>query len=161
MQRLAIQATPALTATVDAVKISESWSRYATFSGKASDNARKLAFAGLAIVWVLSGGGVGNASTVQIEDELVFVSLCLVLALVFDFVQYGYLSWAWRHFAHAKEKALKADAEENGKGEAWRDVEFDAPDEIPVVAEVFYWCKQVAVAAGYVVLLAHMIDRLL
>lgn len=110
----------------------------------ASDVARKLAFAGIAVVWIFSGGGVGNASTVRIEEGFAVAAFLLVAALVCDFLQYVYLTIAWKRFVSEKELEVQA-------GRSAKD--FLAPADMDVPAQRFWKAKMLLVALGSGVLL--------
>jgi len=73
----------------------KNWER----TGRASDVARQLSFAGIAAVWVMRDGAG------RLVDGLMVPLVMFILALALDFVQYFWASVAWPYWARAKEKA--------------------------------------------------------
>ena len=77
---------------------------YYWFSGKASDVARQLAFAGIAFLWIFrvttDGGPV-------IPRDLVLPAVLFALALAFDLLQYISATVIWGWFKRSEEKKLK------------------------------------------------------
>jgi hypothetical protein len=138
------------------VKHSAALDRWYVASAKASDTSRQLAFAGIAVVWVLSGGA-DAPTTATVSGELVGALLAFVVALLCDFLQYAVQSLLWRMFSRKKEKALRAQYD---SAPGWRDEEFSVPVALNVPGEVFFWSKLVAVATGYVVLGSQLVHRL-
>lgn len=131
--------------------------RWYLASGQASDNARSLAFAGIAVVWVLSGGG-DNPTAVSIEDALILPLLAFVTTLFLDFLQYALQSLLWRIFSRRTETRLRR--EHNGDP-AWREAEIEGRVARNVPGEACFWGKQVALGVGYVFLGAELMNRLL
>jgi hypothetical protein len=69
-----------------------------TFSGKASDLNRQLAFAGIAIIWLFKKD---NFVGLSIPRELLWPGALIVLSLVFHYVV---ASVIWRYFYRSQEK---------------------------------------------------------
>lgn len=134
------------------MKIGDAWGVYFDHSGRASDVMRKLAFSGIALVWIFSGGNLGNASRVRIRGKLTLPLALMVLALAMDFLQYVYLAMAARRFAGSKESELQ---KEHPAG--WEREEFEYPKWIARRAErLFFFPKLVVVSVGYVWLLIRL-----
>lgn len=122
---------------------------YSYFSGKASDVARQLAFAGFAAIWLFHVTVEGNGPALpQVFLEPLRL---LVAALAFDLAQYMWATAVWGIFqfrtAAKVKEALDAEVE-------------DAPNWFNWGTLAFFWAKLVAVAAGYVHLyyaVRHMI----
>jgi hypothetical protein len=79
---------------------------YVRHSTKASDVARQLSLAGLAVVWIFKsdqGGGV-----YAVPHALMWPSLILVAALFSDLMQYVWGSLVWGAFQRIKEKQILA-----------------------------------------------------
>ena len=76
------------------------------FSGILSDNARKLTFAGIAIVWIFKQGENGLYT---IPDVLKTAMLLFVASLSLDLLQYIYQTIVWGCFYTYKENKLKHD----------------------------------------------------
>jgi hypothetical protein len=66
-----------------------------TFSEKASENIRKLTFAGIGIIWIFKTSEVNMPLFPQ---ELFFPLLMLAITLFFDFFQYLIAYIIWRMF---------------------------------------------------------------
>jgi hypothetical protein len=73
-----------------------------TFSGKASDLSRQLAFAGLAIIWLFKRD---NLAGLSIPRELLWPGVLIVLSLGLDMLHYVSASAIWRYFYRSQEKA--------------------------------------------------------
>ena len=71
------------------MKIHEIRDAYYEASGTVSDISRQLAFAGIAVIWVLKvGDGSGG---IPFSSELVIPLYCFVSALGLDLLQYVYI----------------------------------------------------------------------
>jgi hypothetical protein len=68
--------------------------RYYTYTEKASDLCRQLAFAAIAILWALNNG-TGSS----LPRAWLLVGLCVVATLMLDFFQYLFGAAAWRYQA--------------------------------------------------------------
>lgn len=117
---------------------------YQYFSGKLSDNSRKLAFAGIAIVWIFKQEENG---TYVIPDILKAAMLLFVFSLSFDLLQYIYQTITWGLFHRCNEK--KFDGRE--------DVDVLAPCWLNWPAIVLLWLKIMALAAGYYCMLRFLL----
>jgi hypothetical protein len=73
-----------------------------TFSGKASDLNRQLAFAGIAIIWLFKKD---NLAGLSIPRELLWPGVLIVLSLGLDMLHYVVASVVWRYFYRSQEKA--------------------------------------------------------
>ena len=85
------------------MKLSDYTKDYYEFSGKASDITRNLAFAGIALVWILKGG---TATTLRIQHELLIPLALFVLCLGFDLLQYIAATCVWGIFQWYQERKL-------------------------------------------------------
>lgn len=65
---------------------------YQELSGIASDVARQLSFAGIALVWVFRSG---SEESVSVPDALVLPALLFALSLAFDLLQYIVSAATW------------------------------------------------------------------
>ena len=115
---------------------------YQEFSGKLSDNTRKLAFAGIAIVWIFKQGKNG---TFILPDLLKLAILMFVITLSFDLLQYIYQTIIWGFFHRYYEKKF---------GE---DYELTAPKYFNWPAIFFFWSKVIVLVAGYVFVIRFML----
>ncbi len=77
------------------MKLQDYRETYYTYSGKASDFNRQLAFASIAVIW-LCKKDVGGGPT--IPPQLYLPTLVLVLSLALDLAQYCVGSIIWRSF---------------------------------------------------------------
>ena len=114
------------------------------FSRMLSDNARKLAFAGIAIVWIFKQGENGSYT---IPEALKTVMLMFVVSLSFDLLQYIWQTAVWGSFYTYKEKKLNHD----------ENADFLAPTIFNKVAYVIFWFKTIALVIGYVFMLRFLL----
>jgi len=77
------------------MKLSDYINTYYEFSGKASDVARNLAFAGIAFVWIFK---VDAKPAPRIPRELLIPTLLLALTLACDLLQYISATCVWGVF---------------------------------------------------------------
>lgn len=123
------------------------WGAYQEFSGLASSVSRQTAFAGIAVVWVLSNNEPGN---VALPADLLWPSLFLVGALVCDFLQYFVSSVVWHFYAKYKERELGVDY----------DGDDPHPSQLNLPGVVFYYGKCLAVMAGYFFLAKYIFEAI-
>lgn len=83
------------------MKLQDYRADFYTFSGKASDLSRQLAFAGIALIWLFKKDNTGQLS---IPPDLVVPGIFIVCALGFDLIHYCLASLIWRWFYRSKEK---------------------------------------------------------
>jgi hypothetical protein len=124
------------------MKVKDYMKVYQEFSGKLSDNTRKLAFAGIAIVWIFKQGKNG---TFLLPDLLKLAILMFVITLSFDLLQYIYQTIIWGFFHRYYEKKF---------GE---DHELTAPKYINWPAIIFFWSKVTVLVVGYVFVLKFLL----
>ena len=118
-----------------------------TFSGKASDLNRQLAFAGIAIIWLFKKD---NLAGLSIPRELLWPGMLIVTSLALDMIHYVVASVIWRHFYRSKEKA--------GIGED-KELMHEAYLELPIY--LLFAAKIVVVLVAYVLLLNHFYNAIL
>lgn len=82
---------------------------YETLSGKASDIARQLCFAAIALIWLFKAG---TASSPLIPANLLGAALFAVLALFFDLAQYLLGTIIWFAYFRNKERAGTSEDQE-------------------------------------------------
>lgn len=85
------------------MKLSDYRETYYYFSGKASDVARNLAFAGIAVVWIFK---TTNGPVPKIPSNLIMPIGLLVLTLAFDLCQYIVATAIWGYFQWHEERKL-------------------------------------------------------
>jgi len=115
---------------------------YQEFSGKLSDNTRKLAFAGIAIVWIFKQGKNG---TFILPDLLKLAILMFVITLSFDLLQYIYQTIIWGFFHRYYETKFS------------EDYELTASKYFNWPAIIFFWSKVIVLVAGYVFVLKFLL----
>lgn len=116
---------------------------YYVASAAASQNARTLALAGLAFIWLFrpKEGGIESL------PGLLYVAGCVfVLVLVLDVLHYAYASAAWGIFSRYTETRLQ-----KMPGSTYQEVKIEAPEQINWPTLTFFWGKQLALFGGYVV----------
>ena len=126
------------------MKLKDCRETFYEFSGKLSDNARNLAFAGIAIVWIFKQGENGSYS---IPDALKTAMLMFVVSLSLDLLQYIWQTFIWGRFYTYKENKLKHD----------ESAEFLAPCVFKNIADVIFWSKVIALVIGYVFMLRFLL----
>lgn len=126
--------------------LSELHQRYTVASSKASDIGRQLAFAGIAIVWLFSGGDVSPSGGIDVADGLWWPGLLLVLTLGFDFSHAVYAAASWGFYAWLLE----------GRGMT---EDIDAPRALLWPTLGLFWCKLGCLGAAYVFLICYFSSR--
>jgi hypothetical protein len=127
------------------MKREEARSAYYEFSGKLSEVARQLSFAGIAVVWLFH---VDAKRGPQIDERLWQAITLIVISLACDFAQYGYQTAAWGILNRIQEhRGVTADAD------------FVAPAWLNWPGLLFFWAKVLAVGLAYVYLLCSVTKR--
>lgn len=114
-----------------------------TFSGKASDLTRQLAFAAIALIWIFKSDVAGRLS---IPSALIYPGVFIVISLILDLAQYCVGSMIWRYFYRAREKEGVSEEAE---------IQHDLALEYPIY--VFFVLKVVCVVIAYVGILLFLI----
>jgi fatty acid desaturase len=116
--------------------LSEARQAYYEHSGKASDAARQLAFAGIALIWIFKKdvNGIPN-----IGSSFVPATKWFIVALAADLTQYICATIAWGAFARWREQQPQTNAT----------TEFDAPRWLNWPGNAFFVAKIFCVAAAY------------
>ena len=115
------------------MKLSDARKHYYELSGLASNSARQLAFAGIAVVWILaSDNRVIEVSTLELRAPL----LAFVVALALDLLQYYAGAAFWGGLGWLKENQGKQEFKGAPSWGNW----------VPIVS---FWSKGLAVAYGY------------
>lgn len=130
------------------MKIKQARGHVDTFSGKASELSRQLAFAGIAVIWIFKN----SASRGIIPDDFVFPMFFFVLALAFDLLQYILGSVEWGIFTKIQEAKYKCKNE---------DQEVDSsPVWINYPHNLCFILKIAMIAIGYSSMIANLSTRL-
>lgn len=124
----------------------DDWRKEADFfTGKLSDITRYLAFSGIAVVWIFRSQDLNNL----IPEDLEPVLFWLVLALIFDIVQYLYGSLVWSIYIRKHEYLKTKNDKQIEPHIMWKLITF-----IPFLAKVY------ALIHGYLILLCFLYNRL-
>ena len=117
-----------------------SWERYYVNTGKASDQARVLALAGIGAVWLFTKTNSGDLSAIKGTPQgFVLAGALFASAIVCDVLQYSVGGEVLRHWIRQREKAG-----------ATPDESAEAPDYVALVPRIFYFSKIVLVLLGYI-----------
>ena len=126
------------------MKLQECRKTFYEFSGKLSDNARKLAFAGIAVAWIFKQEKDGLYT---IPDTLKNAILLFVISLSLDLLQYIWQTFIWEYFYMHKERQLQYD----------EDIDFLAPKAFKNIALGIFWCKVIVLLIGYAVMIYFLL----
>jgi hypothetical protein len=122
--------------------LSEYRKSYYEFSGKASDSARNLALAGIAVVWIFK---IGDAGAFRFPRPLVWALCLFALALALDLLHYTVSAITWGSFHWFKER-----------GGSKEGSDLKAPRALNWVPLLLWIAKIAAVAVGYVFLACYL-----
>jgi hypothetical protein len=120
-----------------------------SYSGRASENVRALAFAGLAFVWIVAG------TLAEIRGILLAAAVLLLVALFVDFLHYV-IGWGtWEFFVRRVERDTRARGEEVSP-------ETPAEYDESMLRWIYgaYYVKVGAVLAAYLVLGIAVLSRI-
>jgi len=123
--------------------LSDYLASYYELSGKASDVARQLAFAGIAVIWVFHEG---RGSAVAVPATLIVPAALFIGGLACDLLQYASGTLIWGAFHRIQEQRLGAGSKKPLTAPAY----FNWP------GLFFFWSKLVLVLLAYALLLAYM-----
>lgn len=113
------------------------------FTGKASDVARQLAFAGIALVWIFRSGEGREAS---LPAALLFPTVLLVSALAADLLQYFLGSVVLGFYVAARERQLGPLSKKQFENPAW----------LPWTADILWFVKCGLVIAAYLAIFFYI-----
>jgi hypothetical protein len=125
------------------MKLSEYRKEYYSLSAKASDVARQLAFAGIALIWIFKQDA---RPFPIIPRPLLLPSLLLAAALAADLLHYITATCIWGNFQWRKEKNKKQEEP---------DPELKAPRFYNWPALILFCLKLIFVAAAYCFILKY------
>jgi hypothetical protein len=135
------------------VNLQDARENYYFYTGKASDLARYLGFAGLGLIWIFA---TELTDQQRIPTSLVPAAIFIVIGLALDLLQYLVAGASWGIFQRVKERQL---TQARVNGEAIEE-DFEAPDWINWPTIFFYWSKMVAMATAYFYILTFLVRRL-
>lgn len=136
------------------MKLKTARESYDYYSETASEVARNLAFAGIAVVWLFTVVTDGN---LMLSGKLLFGIFFFVLSLALDLLHYAISALIWGAYARMHEH------EGSGDSKIVRPNDADIPDPPNFVnwpALAFFWLKIISVAVGYLSLLADLVGRI-
>jgi hypothetical protein len=87
------------------VDLSEVQKRYTDASARVSDLIRQLGFAGIATIWLFSGGTIGKGGTIAIAHGLRWSLLLMVVSLLMDLIHTAYRAGLWGLVGWKRERA--------------------------------------------------------
>lgn len=128
------------------MKLESYRSTYYELSGKASDVARQLSFAGIALIWIFK---LENAGPLSIPAPLIFPAALFVVALALDLSQYVFGALIWGAFSHYHERKGKKDNQN-----VLAPVYFNWP------ALLCFWLKVATVLVAYFLVFTHVYSLL-
>jgi hypothetical protein len=145
------------------MKLADAYGYYVRHSTKASDVARQLALAGLAVVWIFKTDQGGGAYAVP--HALLWPSVLMMGTLACDLLQYGAAAALWGGYNRLKERQLFEETKTAKTSGATnvpeaKDREFLAPTWLNWPGLAFFWGKLVLVTVGYVLLLRFVISAI-
>ncbi|MEU1276568.1 hypothetical protein [Streptomyces sp. NPDC005799] len=132
--------------------LSKARERYEAASTMASQVARQLALAGIAFVWLLSGG-LKTTGTVSIPVRLLWAGIFLASALSLDLLQYLYKTSAWAAWTNGKEHELQGNDRKASVGDKEAGT---APDWINYPTWVLFILKMACTAYAYFLIILHL-----
>lgn len=126
------------------------WERYYSYSGKASDNVRNSAIAGLAAVWLFSDPGEASRTALETAPGLLLIAGGFFAAsLGLDILHYFVAAETVKRYTESRE-----DAHEGPK----EDVDVTPPRGWMRWPTWFYRSKVLALAIGYALMVIVLID---
>jgi len=135
------------------MKLGEARKEANELTGLLSTVCRQLLLAGVAIVWLFSGGGELDAREVNVPDDLEWALFVLLIGLAADFLQYLGQAIGTRYVYRKKNEKWESDkAADAGVPEP----EVSFPDGIRRWGDWFWRAKAAAVLGGYALLLVSV-----
>lgn len=110
------------------------------YSGKLSDLARQLSFAGIAVIWIFKIGG--DTGGMVYPGELYIPLACFLFSLCFDLLHYAYSTIAWTLLGNCMDKKNQTGC--------------DISNAINIPSEILFYLKVVLVLIGYAILLCNL-----
>lgn len=126
------------------MKLSEYRKDYYQLSATASDVARQLAFAGIALIWIFKTGEINKDLT--IPGPLIYAAFYFALALAADLSHYIIAAAIWGIFHRIKEKELMK------QGLNTETADFTHSSKLNWPTNLLFWSKVLLVIIGYGVL---------
>lgn len=124
------------------------WDNYEEYTSALSSNVRKLAFAGVGIIWVLSGGGLNS---IDIDDLYRWPLYLMIVALALDFMQYVLGAGIWWVYSMWDEHEHKRRGEPPKHDETHNSEALNIPMHVCFVAKTVTIC----IAYGWLLTTAY------
>ena len=125
------------------MKLKDILGNYYEITGKASDVARQLAFAGFAAIWVFRQGTDG----LQLPRSMFVPAAVFGLALIADVLQYGVAAWRWRVQADHADDVCKTEEDD-----------CEVPHDINKWPRIFFTIKLWAVGVAYATFIGALVQ---
>ncbi|UVO16793.1 hypothetical protein [Stutzerimonas stutzeri] len=123
------------------MKLSDYKNTYYELSGSASNVARQIAFAGIALIWIFKKD---SSTGLSLPNELLWPTMLLISGLTADLLQYISASVVWGVFHRVKEiKGHKSDDQ------------LDAPLVLNWPALFFFWIKLFLITGGNIAIISY------
>lgn len=124
------------------MKVADCWKTADAYTGKASDLARQLGFAGIALIWIFTDA----SDEKKVPSQLIAPGAILVFALACDLIHYIISAALWTRFAREQERKMT------------REQEFKAPKQINWVPNAIWVIKLGAILIAYALIILFLAD---
>lgn len=128
------------------MKLSEYQNDYYTFTGKLSDIARQLNFAGIAIIWIFK---TNFKEKILFDQSLLISAILIICSLSADLLQYSYQSTTWSIFYHVKKKQGKND-----------DDIIPTPEYLNYLSWILFVLKIILLVISYIMILVFLSEKI-
>ena len=128
---------------------------YDYFTSKLGELVRKLAYVGIAIVWIFK---IGDADNFTIPKPLLWAMLFCAFTLIFDVLQYAYSSILYGIIGRAKEKQYNALSTKKKKEVFIKELGHHPACNWPSL--VIFWLKPALILIAYAFIAYFLIQKL-
>ena len=122
------------------MKLSDIRASYEFSTGKLSDINRQLCFTGIAIIWIFNK----EPKNINIPINLYIPSLCFIISLSFDLLQYIAKSIIWYWYYCNQKKKNKEKREDC--------IDVSEPEKYNIILWVFFFLKILFLIGGFLIL---------
>ncbi|MGP3983778.1 hypothetical protein [Streptomyces sp. KR80] len=141
------------------MQLNEGREAYYTSSKTVSEITRQLALAGVAVVWLLSGGL--QASEINLTSVQLAAGAFLASAVLFDLIQYVWTTGNFAVWVWWKEKKLREKGDNhNPSVDVDQEKIGDVPAHVLPVMWVFFYAKVVAICVAYGFIFGDLFGRI-
>lgn len=141
------------------MKLAEISKIYAEQTKQLSDAVRPLALAGIALIWVFKQEVQGRP---VLAKRLVAAGVFIIIALLFDLLQYAWGNLAYKNFYWAKmtegDEMLASGTAPEGFNKF--EYDWDPPPHINKGPQALFWSKIAFTLLGHLLILNYLIDHL-